>query len=187
MSTDSWYSGTEDVLTNLAASLVPVEKMITGAAYLMGIMFAIKAIMTLKTHGEQRSSMSGTGNIKEAGVYLIVAGMLVYYPTAFQVIMNSTFGYQDVLAYGSANSSSPWLSDIFGTDSAVGSSVVMIIQVIGLIAFIRGWLLIARSSAQGQAAGGVGKGLMHVFGGVMAMNIVGTLEVFYNTLFGVSY
>ena len=66
----------------------------------------------------------------------------------------------------------------------MGTSLAIIIQVVGLVAFLRGWLLIARSSSQGQGAGNIGKGLMHVFGGVMAMNIIGTLEVFQNTLFG---
>ncbi len=182
---DSWYSGSENVLGNLAASMLPVEKMLTGAAYLMGLGFAIKAILTLKTHGEQRSSMSGTGNMKEAGIYLIVAAMLVYYPTAFEVIMNSTFGYDSVLAYAPTSASTPIITNIFGTDSMVGASLTSIIQVVGLVAFIRGWVLIARGSAQGQSGGGTGKGLMHVFGGILAMNIIGTLEVFHNTLFGV--
>ena len=180
----TWYSGSENILANIATSLVPIQKMLTGAAYLIGLAFAIKALMTLKTHGEQRSSMSGTGNIKEAGLYLFVASMLLYYPTAFQALMNSTFGYETVLSYDSSNS--PWLSSILGTDNASGGTVTLIIQIIGLIAFIRGWLLIARSSAQGQSPGSMGKGLMHVFGGIMGMNIVGTLQVFYNTLFGTS-
>ncbi len=176
--TDTWYAGAEDILANIATSLVPIEKMLTGAAYLIGLAFAIKALMTLKTHGEQRSSMSGTGNIKEAGMYLFVASMLLYYPTAFQALMNSTFGYETVLSYDSSGST--WLS------SATGSTLTSIIQIVGLIAFIRGWLLIARSSAQGQSPGGMGKGLMHVFGGILGMNVVGTLQVFYNTLFGTS-
>lgn len=180
---ETWYTGTTNVLHNLADSLLSVEKMLTGGAYLMGLAFALKAVMTLKSHGEQRSSM-GASSLKESGIYLFVAAMLLYYPTAFEVIMNSTFGYSNVLAYAPLNTTSPLLGSIFGSDNVVGSSLTIIIQVVGLVAFIRGWVLIARSSAQGQGAGNVGKGLMHVFGGVLAMNIVGTLEVFQNTLFG---
>ncbi|MEI6094029.1 MAG: type IV secretion protein IcmC [Gammaproteobacteria bacterium] len=180
---ETWYSGSTAVLSNLANSLLSVEKMLTGASYLMGIAFALKAVMTLKSHGEQRSS-GGASSMKEASIYLVVAAMLLYYPTAFEVIMNSTFGYSSVLAYAPISNTSPLLSSIFGTDNAVGTSLAIIIQVVGLVAFLRGWLLIARSSSQGQGAGNIGKGLMHVFGGVMAMNIIGTLEVFQNTLFG---
>lgn len=177
---ETWYSGTTDVLINLANSLIPVEKTITGASYLMGLAFGIKAIVTLKIHGEQRSSM-GAGGMKEATIYLMVSAMLLYYPTAFEVIMNSTFGYSSVLAYSSLSAS----ANLFGSDSAVGMALFTIIQVIGLIAFIRGWLLIARSgSGQGGQPGTIGKGFMHVFGGVLAMNMTGTMEVFHNTLFG---
>lgn len=179
-----WYTSAESMMTNLATSLVPVEKMLTGAAYLIGIAFAIKAVMTLKSHGEQRSSISGTGNLREAGMYMFVAGMLVYYPSAFEALMNSTFGYSSVLSYASVDS--PWMSSIFGTDSVVGATLTMIIQIIGLIAFIRGWILVARASSQGQTPGTTGKGMMHIFGGILAMNIVGTMQVFYNTLFGTS-
>lgn len=184
MSEETWYSGSVDVLNNLANNLLSVQKMLTGASYLMGLAFAIKAVVTLKIHGEQKSSM-GAGGMKEASIYMFVAAMLLYYPTAFEVIMNSTFGYSSVLAYAPMNSSTPMIASIFGSDSTVGYSLTIIIQVVGLVAFIRGWVLIARSSAQGQGAGQVGKGLMHVFGGVMAMNIIGTLEVFHNTLFGI--
>ncbi|MCX7091311.1 MAG: type IV secretion protein IcmC [Legionellales bacterium] len=181
---ETWYSGATNVLVNLANNLISVEYMLTGASYLMGIAFGIKAIVAMKIHGEQRSSM-GVGGAKEGAIYLVVSAMLLYYPTAFEVIMNSTFGYSSVLAYAPMSASTPILGSIFGTDSAVGPALATIIQVIGLVAFLRGWLLIARSaSGQGGQPGTVGKGFMHVFGGVLAMNIIGTLEVFHNTLFG---
>lgn len=179
---EEWYSGQLDVLNNLADSLVQVEYLVTGAAYLMGIGFAMKAFFTLKSHGEQRSSMSGTGNMKEAVVYVMVAMMLLYFPSAFEALMNTTFGYSSVLSY----SENPYLTSIIGTDSEVGNSITLIIQVVGLFAFIRGWIMIARGATQGgQTQGQTGKGLMHIFGGILAMNIVGTIEVITNTLYGV--
>lgn len=178
---DEWYSAEVDVLTNLANSLIEVEYLVTGAAYLMGIGFAMKAFFTLKTHGEQRSSLSGVGSMKEAIVYILVAMMLLYFPTAFEALMNTTFGYSSVLSY----SQNPYLTGLLGSDSAVGNSITIIIQVIGLFAFVKGWIMIARGANQGgQSQGQTGKGLMHVFGGILAMNIVGTIEVITNTLYG---
>ncbi len=179
---DEWYSGEIDVLTNLANSLIEVEYLVTGAAYLMGIGFLMKAFFTLKTHGEQRSSLSGVGSMKEAIVYSLVGLMLLYFPSGFEALMNTTFGYSSVLAY----SQNPYLTGLLGSDSAVGESITIIIQVIGLFAFVKGWIMIARGASQGgQSQGQTGKGLMHVFGGILAMNIVGTIEVITNTLYGV--
>jgi intracellular multiplication protein IcmC len=98
--------------------------------------------------------------------------------------MQSTFGYNNVLQYASVKSNNATLDTLFGTGSVVGRPLTMIIQVIGLIAFVRGWVLIARSASQGQPPGGTGKGFMHVFGGILAINIVGTLEMINNTLYG---
>jgi intracellular multiplication protein IcmC len=169
------------VLVNLANSLLPVQNLITGASYLMGLAFALKALLTLKMHGESKTQMSSQTSIKEPVFYLLIAGMLIYFPTAFDVIMNTSFGYTSVLAYGDSDV----VSSMFGGDSELGNALVIIIQTIGLYAFARGWILIARGAGQGQQPGGTGKGLMHVFGGVLAVNIVGTVEMINNTLFGV--
>lgn len=174
------------VLTNLAASMVSVEKLVTGTAYLIGLAFAMKALHSLKVFGESRTMMSSSQSIKDPLIHLLVAGILIYFPTGFEMMMNTTFGYSTVIAYAPINSGNPILSALFGEDSAIGSSLALIIQVVGVVAFVRGWVLIARSASQGQPPGGTGRGLIHVFGGVLAMNIVGTLEVLTNTLYGVN-
>lgn len=178
-----WLAGEVDILANIASSMAPVQRLISGAAYLIGIAFAIKALFCLKALGESRTMMSGNASIKEPLAYFLVAGMLIYLPTGFQILMNSTFGpNSSILAY--ADSDNPTMDALFGPDSVVGASLSLIIQTIGLIAFIRGWVLIARSASQGQPPGGTGKGMIHVFGGILAMNIVGTLEIINNTIYG---
>jgi intracellular multiplication protein IcmC len=173
-------SADTNILVNLAESLLPVQELITGAAYIIGIGFAIKSLMTFKQHGEAKTQMSSQSSIKEPVLYLLIAGMMIYFPTGFDIIMNTSFGYTNVLSYGESDV----VSSAFG-DSDVGYALVVIIQTIGLYAFTRGWVLISRSASQGQQPGGAGKGLMHVFGGILAVNIVGTLEMIHNTLFGV--
>lgn len=179
-----WLAGQADILTNLSNSLYPVERLITGGAYLMGCAFLFKAIYTLKVYGEARTMMSNNASIKEPILYLIVGAALIYFPTTFKVLMESTFHYNTVLEYAPVNSKNSTLDTLFGSGSVVGRPLALLIQVIGLIAFVRGWVLIARSAAQGQPPGGTGKGLVHVFGGILAINIVGTISMINNTLYG---
>ena len=181
-----WISNQVDVLSNIANSLAPVEKLVSGAAYLMGLGFAFKALLSLKQNAERTMSSASNASVKEPAVFMLVACVLIYLPTGFQVIMNTTFGYSNVLAYAPISSNNSTLNVLFGQDSAVGESLSLIIQTIGLIAFVRGWVLIARSASQGQPPGGTGKGLTHVFGGILAMNIVGPLQIINNTLYGSS-
>lgn len=150
----------------------------------MGCAFLFKAIYSLKVYGEARTMMSSNTSVKEPVVYLMVGAIFIYFPTAFSMLMQSTFGYQNVLQYAPVNSSNQALDTLFGSGSAVGRPLSMLIQVIGLVAFVRGWVLIARSASQGQPPGGTGKGLVHVFGGILAINIVGTINMINNTLYG---
>jgi intracellular multiplication protein IcmC len=175
----TWLTSQVDVLTNIARTLEPVQRLITAAAYIMGLGFFFKAIHTLKIYGESKTMSSGTGNLKEPVLYFLVGAMLVYFPTALSTLLMSTFGESTITAYHSVGTST-----LFGPSSRVGRPLTMIIQTIGLIAFIRGWVLIARSASQGQPPGGTGKGFIHVFGGILAMNIVKTIEVINNTLYG---
>lgn len=168
------------ILTNIAHSLIPVQRLITGGAYLVGIGFAVKALFTLKTHGEQKSSMSSNSTLKEPILYFIVSAVFIYFPTAFEMLMNTTFGYSTVLSYSTGTAMSDWL----GSESDIGRALTIIIQTIGLYAFVKGWMMIAKSSSTGQPPNGTGKGLTHVFGGILAVNIVGTIEMINNTLLG---
>lgn len=179
-----WITAQADIITNIAKNVAPIEKLITGGAYLMGIGFAMKALHSLKQHGESKSAMSQNSTMKEPLLYLLVAAVFIYFPTALSTLMNTTFGYSNILAYTALDTSNQSLNTLFGSGSEVGESLAEIIQTIGLIAFIRGWTLIAKSASQGQPPGGTSKGLIHVFGGILAMNIVGTLQVLNDTLYG---
>ncbi|PJD96245.1 MAG: type IV secretion protein IcmC [Legionella sp.] len=181
---DSTWSQQVDIITNIANSLIPVENLVTGAAYLIGCAFIFKAIYSLKVYGESRTMMSNNGSMKEPLAYLMIGAVLVYFPTAFKIFMQTLFGYQNVLQYAPISSSNATLDALFGSNSAIGAPLSIIIQVIGVIAFVRGWVLLARSASHGQQPGGTGKGLMHICGGILAMNIIGTIQIINNTLYG---
>lgn len=172
-----------NILLNIANDIVPLQNLITGLAYLIGISFMVKALYSLKVYGEARSMMSSNSSIKEPAIYILIGALLIYTPTAVEIMMNTTFGYGTILSYAPIGGDT-WFSTIFGADTEIQKPLILIIQIIGLYAFVRGWVLIARAASQGQPPGGTGKGLVHVFGGILAMNIVGTIQIINNTLFG---
>lgn len=178
-----WLSSHANILNNIASNLAPVEKLITGAAYLIGISFAFKALYSLKMYGEARTMMSSNTSMKEPLVYFAVAAIFIYFPTGLDIMLNSTFGDSNILSFtnGSNNQTT---NSLFGSGSPVAWALRIIIQTIGLAAFVRGWILVARSASQGQPPGGTGKGLVHVLGGILAINIVGTVNMINNTIYG---
>lgn len=179
-----WIISQANILTNVANNLIPVQRLITGGAYIIGCAFLFKAIYSLKIYGEARTMMSSNTSMKEPVVYLMVGALLVYFPTAVNIVMMTSFGTTNILQYAPVNSNNQTINSLFGSGSMVGQPLTILIRVIGLVAFVRGWVLIARSASQGQPPGGTGKGLVHVFGGILAINIVGTLNMINATLYG---
>jgi intracellular multiplication protein IcmC len=159
------------MLVTLSNSFPGIWHLITGASYLLGILFASRAVFAFKVYGELRTMMASQTNLKAPITFFLVAGVFFYLPTAFQIIMVSTFGYsgiQNPLSYTGPT--------VAGLDQTSMVAVLQLIQIVGLIAFIRGWLILAHA-AQGQQGNTVGKGITHIIGGVLAMNIVGTAAV----------
>ena len=180
----NWIAAQADILTNIANNLEPVQKLITGASYLLGIIFAFKAFASLKEHGEQRTMMSSHASMKEPLIYFIVSAALFYIPTSLDVALMTTFGSANILQYAPISSDNPVINVLFGSDSLIGPPLTIIIQTIGLGNFVRGWILIARGASGNQQQGGTGKGLIHIFGGILAINIVETVNIINNTIYG---
>jgi intracellular multiplication protein IcmC len=182
---DNWITGNADIIKNIADNMEEVQKLISGFAYIAGLFFILKAVLALKQYGESRTAMSsGQSHLKEPLMYFLVGAFLLFFPSGLAVMLQTTFGESTITEYTAIDSKNPVWNGLFGSGSAVGRSLVIIIQTIGGIAFVRGWILIARGASQGQQPGGTGKGLVHVFGGVLAMNIVSTLQIINNTLYG---
>ena len=64
------------------------------------------------------------------------------------------------------------------------TALLGLVQVMGVIAFIRGWVLLGHAGEQNAQQGMFGKGLTHIIGGILAINIVGTKDLIWNTFFG---
>lgn len=182
-------SSTSNIIENLAGSLGSIQRLITYSSWIMGLTFLMKGIMALKNVGESKSHMSGGHNsMKEPVFYLVSGTMLAYLPTAIQVFLTTIFGSNDILAYSGVSSVNPVFETLFGSSSQFGKNIVLFVQTFGLIAFIRGWLIFARSGAQGggHQQNTFGKALMHIGGGVLALNIVKTIQILNDTLYGTS-
>ncbi len=167
----------QSMLQNLSRSYPNIWKLLTATAYVMGFFFAFKGVYALKAYGESRTMMSSSANIKGPIAYLFAATMLIFSPAAFHMINFTFFGTSNILSYTGGGVGSISQTSI---DSVIG-----VVQIIGLIAFIRGWVYVARSGEQSGGQQGSGKALTHIIGGALAINVVQLKDVIWNT-FGFS-
>ncbi len=164
----------QQMIVNLAKTMPSLLKMFSAFSYLLGFALIFKGIYKLKEYGEMRTAMSSQTNLWGAIITLTIGSLLIYFVSAYQIGLQTLFGYSSPLAYNQDSSS---------TDQLV-SAVVVIVQVVGVIAFIRGMLLLNSAGGRSAQQGMFGKAVTFIIGGLLAINIYGTWQVIENTLIG---
>lgn len=161
----------EDMINRLADQMPMLMRMVTAIGYVMGIYFIFFSLMKFKEFGEQRTMMSTQHHLREPLTYLIVGVLLLYLPSSVQVGM-STF-WADPNPYPYMEETDQWEHFM--------NNCFMVIQLIGVIAFIRGLVILSHTgghSGQGQ----LGKGVTHVIGGLFCINIYQFIKVILFTV-----
>lgn len=174
--TITWAASGTPSLSNMVihlANQVPVlMKFATGLSVLIGFFMAFKALYELKEYGELRTMMSSNTDLRRPLTTFLVALILIYWPTVFHAMMLATFDYKSPIGY----------DEVSGDYSAVMTAAGRLIQLIGFISFIRGWVLLTHIGKQGSQPGALGKALSHIFGGLFAANIFGTFKILKGSL-----
>lgn len=161
------------ILQTLSLSLPWIQKMIVAFAYTTGMAMIFAAMYKLKQYGELRSMMSMQTDFRGPVTTIMVGTVLIYLPRGLEIMMTSFFGYDSPIAYD-ADESNRW--------SQVVSVVIYMTQIVGTAAFIKGWVLISRTvNNQGQHQM-MAKAITHILGGLMAINIVGMVELLNKTM-----
>lgn len=167
------------MLTNIAKQIPYLYQLITVIAYIAGFFCIFRGIYELKQYGHGMSMMSVQHSLKGPVLMLMFGAALIFLPEAARTMLITVFGNNDVLGYPSSGTADP-------SFNLMGTVLVRIVQFVGTVAFIRGLLLMYRMG-QGQAQPGtMSKGVTHLIGGVLAMNVIGTANVLGSTL-GVSW
>ena len=166
------------MLANLSKSYPALTFMVTGLCYVIGMSLMIRAIYYLKVYGELRTMMSTQSSLKIPMTYMVAGAVFLFIPTAFQTMTMTVFGTSSMLGYENIDSS---------INPIVLRAVGGFVQLLGFVSFIRGWMiLVANATSPGGGGASFGKGLTHIIGGLLLVNIYGVASVVWNT-FGLSF
>jgi hypothetical protein len=153
------------MIGNLSQSMLPLQHLIAGSAYILGILFCVIALKKLR-----KVASGGRQSHEKMFIplaYFLGGAALFFLPTMIKVMSNTAFGADNILRYTNFN---PY--DIY---SAMG----IIIQTVGILWFVRGCYLLVHSSEPGVQHGA--KGLAFLCAGILAMNFEST-AYFLNTV-----
>lgn len=162
----------QSMLVNFATTAPNLMRLVTSVAYVLGMFFMIAAIIKLKHMGEMRTMMSQEHSPKGPLLLLMVGAMLIYLPTTVQVGMSTFWTNPNPWAYNIE--SSQWM-EFFNT-------IVIIMQLIGVIAFIRGLIIMSHLGQGGGHQGGFAKGITHIIAGVLLINLFQFMQFVFSIL-----
>jgi hypothetical protein len=156
------------IIGNFSQSLYPVQRLISGFAYLLGILFFITAIEKFKKIGDKRAQSSSQEKMYTPMMYMSIGAVLLYLPTALHTVANTAFGVGNVISYTNYNPTN------------IYSSMGLVIRTVGIVWFVRGCVLVAHASEPGTKDGT--KGLLFILAGVFAINFDNSIALINYTL-----
>lgn len=159
------WGGFVDALDNLIQTFPAIYKLLTAFSFVAGMAFVLKGVFMLKTYGESRTMMSSNASLKGPLISIGIGTLLIFFSATFDTLIATIWGSAGVMSYADPGSTNQL--------ARITYVMVEIIRLLGLIAFIRGWMILSGLSSQSHPPGLVGKGLTHIIGGVLALNIVG--------------
>lgn len=161
-----------DVLKTFSDNVPNLMAMTTALAYVMGIFFIVKGVFGLKQYAEQRTMMSSSHSLKGPMIYMAIGAMMIWLPSSIHVAMNTFWTTPTPFSY-QTDEGNPWSEMIY--------AAFIVLQLIGVIAFIRGLVILSHLGSQGGQQGQFGKALAHIIGGTLCINMYDTVRTILYT------
>lgn len=163
------------ILENLSSAYPAITALITAFCYLVGFAFIMRGVFYLKMYGELRTMMSSQTSVRIPLTLIFVGSMLIFIPGTYDTISLSFFGSTSVLRYDQVTTS---------MNPLLLKGIVGAIQIIGIISFVKGWMILVANAQQPGGQATIGKAITHIVGGLCAYNILGFSNVLWNTFYG---
>lgn len=184
------------ILTNVSKIIVPLTALVLLFSYIGGVWMIIHALTMMKKFGNM-SMQAQPGELGGPLIQLCVGAVLIYLPTSTDTFMTSLFGASDSIFgsgsggvnYSNAGSGAELLgylpTDSFAQQwASMANTLVLYIQFVGFLSFVKGWFILSKSGGQGGQQGSVAKGVTHILGGLVAINFIAAVNIISNTIFG---
>lgn len=140
---------------------------------MMGIGLMMSSLFMLKRYGESRTMMSTHMSLNAPLALMLGGVMFLILPT----IISTT-----LFAFWGNSSPEHYDGSISGIDQYV-PVVLMFVRLIGVASIMRAIMLFSRAGNHNSSQPGtISKGLMHLFGGLLCVHILGTVNLLKSIL-----
>lgn len=162
-----------DMLVTFSSNFPQIKNLIFGFSYLFGFFCMISAIDKLKNSGHGMQSEQLT---RGALIQLFMGIAFLALPSFIKMALFSLWGTASIMSPSGFSQGSLSLP--------LEKAIVGLIQLFGYIGVVRGLIILNKVAHQQSPQEGFGKGIVHVIGGILSINIMRTIEMIKNS-FGV--
>lgn len=168
-------TGLGAALVNAVADLVPALLALASwlCYVLAALAFAAGCLRLLKSAEDKYRAPSGIGT----ALTFLLAPVLAAFPSVLAAAGTTLFG----AAAGRTTAALGYAVAAGADYDAMIRAVLAIVQVIGLLAFVRGWFVL-RNAADARQGATTGRAFAHLIGGVGAWHIVPLIGAVQTTL-----
>ena len=160
-----------DMLSNLGEQTDALILLVTGVGYFLGIFLVMAGLYKLRQMGDHRSMMHQPVDPKGPLAYLVVGVGLVFLPQLFEAMtLTAWMEAGNVLKYANVNPVGSEFDEMILV-------LEKIMKVVGVIAFIRGWMMLIKVGEGHAQPGQASKAFTHIIGGVLCYHIYATFRV----------
>lgn len=165
-------------LANLSYSFDMLVQLIVAVSYVTGLSLVVRGVLMYKVFAVQTMASAHKGEFAGPLVFIVVGAILIYFPSTLNTSLNTLFVGVDqnslstasqMIGYQSLQNDQQW--------TQIADVVVKYVKLVGLIAFVRGWVILSKMGHSGSQPGSVAKGIIHIVGGVLLINIVDTFRI----------
>lgn len=157
----------------LIHSLGTIGNIIQDVSILMGVGLFMASLFRLKRYAEMRTFMSYQLTIWGPLMMMIASILLLCLPIVVRTALLNFWSTNTPLYYhGPLNSYQQLIPP-----------VIVFVRLIGVCSFMRGILLLSRCGSEHSPPGNLSKSMLHMFGGLLCVHILGTVAL-VKSIFG---
>jgi hypothetical protein len=165
------------IFQSLEADAYAIWNLLISFCYFAGALFVARGIFDFKVYGEQRTASAQQNSLRTPLTYVTVGLFLLYAPNTITLLSVSWLMQPTVmLAYLNPENASAGSS----TWASLSVAMFTLLQICGLISFIRGCFMLTHIG--GGQHGGTAKGMTHIVSGIIMLNLQAFLQILDNSI-----
>ncbi len=174
LSPDTNIPDVTSMLESLQTNFISLSQLVAALCYVFAGYFMLTALLKLKKYGEG-ISMTAQKEFSGTLVSIVIGVAFLFIPSTLTTLLTTFYGTDTITAYTQLDQDGV-------TWELAMQTIVMIVQFVGVVAVVRGLFHLHKATHGQSQQNGFAKGVVHLIGGVLAVNIVATKDILYSTL-----